>query len=119
MDTLNYWVGVAKVNEVDFILSHTCPRKYQPTDLFLNFIDQSTVDTSMEDWMDKITSKIKWKYAWCFGHYHHDRIEAPYIEQYYKDIETFDNIAKRWERYHKTGELDWYLVKSPNFYGQT
>lgn len=102
-------------NTFDFVFTHTCPKKYQPTDLFLGFVDQSTVDTSMEDWMDIIAEKIVVNFAWLFGHYHADRIERPHVEQYYNDIELLDNIANRWKHYDDTGELDWYLIKSPNF----
>ena len=99
----------------DFVLTHTCPKKFQPTDLFLGAIDQSKVDDSMEVWMDKIYSKIVINFAWIFGHYHRDRIERPHIEQYFNDIEELDNIANRWIDYDKTGQLDWWLNKSPFF----
>lgn len=99
----------------DFVLSHTCPLKYQPTDLFLGFVDQSKVDTSMEEWMDKLSEKIVVNFAWIFGHYHADRIERPHVEQYFNDIEELDKIAERWKRYDETGELDWWLQKSPQF----
>lgn len=36
------------------VLSHTCPLKYEPTELFLPSIDQSTVDNSTEQWLDEI-----------------------------------------------------------------
>ena len=54
---------------IDFIFSHTCPYSWEPCDLFLGFIDQSTVDNSMEIWMDSLKTNIPWKY-WCFGHFH-------------------------------------------------
>ena len=102
----------------DFIFSHTCPLRFEPTDLFLNSIDQSTVDQSMEKWMDRVYDRIcrKGKPIWCFGHFHNDRIEAPYVEMYYNDIEKIDIIYERWQRYSKTKELDWWLIKGPKFY---
>ena len=102
-------------NYFDFVFTHTCPKKYQPTDLFLGFVDQSTVDMSMEVWMDKISEQIQF-HCWCFGHYHADRVERPYIEQYFNDIENIKVIWERWAHYDETGELDWWLHKSPNFY---
>ena len=99
---------------IDFIFTHTCPTKFQPTDMFLNFIDQSTVDNSMEEFLEEISYSIGWT-IWCFGHYHADRIERPRVEQYYNDIEEIDNIWNRWINYDKTHELPWYLVKGPNF----
>ena len=102
-------------NYYDFIFSHTAPIDWEPTDLFLNYIDQSTVDKTMEVWMGKFKDMISWN-CWCFGHYHQDRIERPYIEQFYIEVEDMDTIFGRWQKYHKTGELDWWLPKSPNFY---
>lgn len=99
----------------DFVLSHTCPLSFQPTDLFLGTVDQSTVDTSMEQWMDQLKDKMDW-FVWLYGHYHNDRMERPYVEMYYHDIDALDDIKARWVKYAETGELDWWLNKSPNFY---
>ena len=104
-----------KGESVDFVLSHTCPLSWEPTDLFLNGIDQSTVDKSMEVWLDELKDNVKWKY-WLFGHYHADRIERPYVEQFYQEYEDVESIIARWDKYDKTGELDWWLPKSPAFY---
>ena len=56
-------------NEVDIVLTHTCPRKYEPVETFPDFIDQSTVDKSTEDWLDRIEGQISYK-KWYCGHYH-------------------------------------------------
>ncbi len=100
----------------DFIFSHTCPYSLMPTDMFLSFVNQSTVDNNMENWMDTIYQKNRGKSIWLWGHFHADRLEAPHCEMYFNDIEELSNIAARWERYDRTGELDWWLVKSPTFY---
>jgi len=99
----------------DFILSHTCPSSVEPTDMFLSIVDQSKVDKSMENWMDTIYQKNRGKLIWLFGHFHADRIEAPFVEMYYNDIEDITTIYNRWELYKQTGYLDWWLVKSPYF----
>ena len=104
-----------KGKSVDFVLSHTCPLSWEPTDLFLNGIDQSTIDKSMEIWLDELKDNIKWKY-WLFGHYHADRIERPHVEQFYQEYEDVEFIIARWNKYDKTGELNWWLPKSPAFY---
>lgn len=104
-----------KGESVDFVLSHTCPLSWEPTDLFLNGIDQSTVDKSMEIWLDELKDNVKWKY-YLFGHYHADRIERPHVEQFYQEYEDVESIIARWDKYDETGELDWYLPKSPAFY---
>ena len=99
----------------DFVFSHTCPISWEPNDLFLSMIDQSTVDKTMEVWMDKFKEKILQKH-WVFGHFHSDRIERPHIEQFYQEYEDIESIIARWDKYDKTGELDWWLPRSPNFY---
>lgn len=101
--------------KVHFVFTHTCPLSFQPTDLFLGFVDQSKVDNTMEYWMEQIKDTFEWG-VWCFGHYHRDRIERPYVEQFFNDIEALDDIWDRWNKYGETGELDWWLQKSPNFY---
>ncbi len=61
---------LAKVgNKVDAVFSHTCPFKYEPTEVFLSCVDQSTVDASTEHWLDKLEDKIDYK-AWYCGHWH-------------------------------------------------
>ena len=80
----------------DLVLSHTCPLSWQPTDLFLPWLDQSLVDSSMEQWMDEFKNKIEWG-AWLWGHYHTDRIINNGAELYYQSIENLNNII---ERYH-------------------
>jgi 3-oxoacid CoA-transferase subunit A len=60
----------------DFILSHTCPYSMRPIDRFLSFIDQSTVDNSMEVWLEEMRYNITY-HTWVWGHYHDDRIQEP------------------------------------------
>ena len=114
LDTIHYWTSVGGLNKVDFVLTHTCPKSFQPIDMFLSFIDQSKVDTTMEDFLEEIKRIVPYD-IWLFGHYHTNRIELPHVEQYYNDIESFDKIKARWEEFDKTGKLDWWLVKSPKF----
>lgn len=101
--------------KVDFVLTHTCPICWEPSDLFLNSINQSSVDKSMELFLEELAQCFDWK-IFCFGHYHADRIERPYVEQFYRDTENIDELWMRWENYSKTNELDWWLEKSPNFH---
>lgn len=56
----------------DIILSHTCPITWQPTDLFLSGVDQTTVDNSMEFFLEEIAEIANYK-AWCWGHFHETR----------------------------------------------
>ena len=104
-----------KDQTVDFIFSHTCPFSWEPTDLFLAAINQKNVDNSMEIWLDEIKDTFNW-FIWCFGHFHADRLERPYVEQYFHDIENLEEIYTRWQKYKNTNKLDWWLSKSPQFY---
>lgn len=100
--------------DFDFVFSHTCPLSWEPRDLFLSFIDQSTVDKSMEQWLDVIKADIHWG-VWCFGHFHKDRIERPRVEQFYGYIEDLETVWNRWFD-EKTIENEYWLEKSPNYY---
>ena len=57
----------------DLVLSHTCPYPYEPTDLFLAGLDQSTVDSTMERYLGEIEFNLDYK-RWAFGHFHADRL---------------------------------------------
>ncbi|WP_458398089.1 metallophosphoesterase [Anaerotignum sp.] len=77
-------------NSFDVILSHTCPYKYEPTETFLPGIDQSTVDTSTEEWLDAIEEVAEYK-AWFCGHWHiNKRIDKMHF--LFHGIETNDMI---------------------------
>ena len=101
-----------KGDAVDIILSHTCPLSWQPTDLFLDFIDQSSVDNSMEVWMDKIKEDIKYN-LWLFGHYHRDRLVRPHVEMLLSDVQKLDDVYNRWN--DADGIIPLYWEFDPKF----
>lgn len=82
-----------KGKKFDFIFSHTCPLSFQPTDLFLPYIDQSTVDNSMEIWLEELKDQVQWT-SWCFGHYHEDRIinMNPHIRMFFHNIAELEEL---------------------------
>lgn len=55
--------------KVDYVFSHTVPLKYEPIEVFLSGVDQSKVDKSTEEWLDKIEAKLDYQ-GWYAGHYH-------------------------------------------------
>ena len=55
--------------KVDIVLTHTTPLKYEPVEVFLSMIDQSTVDKTTEQWLDKIEDRLDY-HKWYCGHYH-------------------------------------------------
>lgn len=101
--------------KVDFVLTHTCPISWEPTDLFLPMLDQSTVDKSTEIWLDELKSTFDWN-IWLFGHYHRDRLERPHVEMYYQLYTELDEIWQRWVEYDNTKETPYLYPKSPFFY---
>lgn len=77
-------------NNFDIILSHTCPDEWQPTELFLSYIDQSKVDKTIEKWLSQVKSKIKYN-KWYFGHFHGEKINnEDNFEMLYREIREID-----------------------------
>ena len=56
----------------DYVFTHTCPEAWQPTDLFLNCVNQSKVSKRMEQFLTTVSEIIDFKH-WYFGHFHADR----------------------------------------------
>lgn len=78
---------IEQVNwNVDYVFSHTCPYYMRPYHLFLKNIDQSSVDSSMEVWLQKIADNLTFK-RWYFGHYHDEWDNGKYT-MLYKEIIT-------------------------------
>lgn len=59
-------------NDIDVVLSHTCPFKYEPIEMYLPMIPQDTVDDSTERWLNDIEEHLSYK-AWFCGHWHTDK----------------------------------------------
>ena len=80
--------------DVDVVLSHTCPFKYIPKEAFIDGIDQSKVDNSMEIFLDEVEENIGYK-KWYCGHYHIgksiDNLEFIYTRV--KDFETDEFVS--------------------------
>lgn len=73
---------------VDVVLSHTCPLKYEPTEVFLQGLDQSTVDKSTEVWLGSIESRLQYQ-KWYCGHYHTMK-KIDRLQFMFGDIDAFD-----------------------------
>ena len=72
---------------VEVVLSHTCPLKYEPTEVFLSGINQSTVDKSTEKWLGSIEQHLQYE-EWYCGHYHTIK-KVDKLLFMYKDISAF------------------------------
>lgn len=79
--------SVDEMKTVDIVLTHTCPYKYLPREMFIAGIDQSTVDNSTEEFLDKIEEKLTYQ-TWYCGHYHTDK-KIDKIRFMFHDIDEF------------------------------
>ena len=77
--------------QVDIVLSHTCPLKYEPQEVFIRGINQDLVDKSTEEWLDTIEEKLTYS-AWCCAHYHTTKT-VEQIRFLFKDICPLDYFA--------------------------
>ena len=69
---------------IDTVLSHTCPAAFVPQEALLPSIDQSTVDTSIEDWLQRIEQRLRYR-RWYCGHFHIEKQEGR-LRFLHKDI---------------------------------
>jgi len=64
LDTESWRVGI--------VLSHTCPLKYEPREMFIGGINQVGIDKSTERWLDVLEDRLNYD-RWYCGHYHTDK----------------------------------------------
>ena len=94
-------------NEVDLVLSHTCPVLFEPTDLFLSFVDQNMVDKTMERYLGQIEYQLQYN-TWLWGHYHATR-EYPREEgQNYKKVMLYDKEVLKVLDYIQDNDINPY-----------
>lgn len=93
---------LAKVNgkHFDIVLTHTCPYKYEPREVFMSGIDQSKVDKSMEHFLDEIEENIDYD-KWYCGHYHTEK-QVDKLEFMFGRIKVF-NKNEFVPKYDKNG----------------
>lgn len=85
---MNSIINKIKGKHFDIVLTHTCPYKYEPREVFLPGIDQSKVDKTMEHFLDKIEENITYD-KWYCGHYHTEK-EIDKLEFMYETIKVLD-----------------------------
>lgn len=76
-----------KGKHFDIVLTHTCPYKYEPVEVFLQGLDQSKVDKTMEHFLDLIEENITYD-KWYCGHYHTEK-QIDKIEFLFEGIKEF------------------------------
>jgi len=95
-EILNKYSG----KHIDIILSHTCPLKYEPTEVFMKGVDQSRVDKSMEIFLDKVEENIHYD-KWYCGHFHTEK-QIDKLEFMFGRIKLF-NKNKFYPKYDRNG----------------
>ncbi|MBQ8040971.1 MAG: metallophosphoesterase [Lachnospiraceae bacterium] len=92
--------------KVDYVLSHTAPLKYEPRELFLDFIDQSKVDKSTEEWLSEIEEKLDYE-KWYFGHYHGNKRlgKSEMLFEGIKELGCADFLQKVGNPMYKKGDF--------------
>lgn len=100
---------VKQLEEVDLVLTHTCPYQWMPRDLFIDGLDQSTVDNSMEYWLTEVEAALKYRY-WLFGHFHDDRGINDKAQMLYKNVIDLEFLKEHsaWKR-----EVAYGLINLP------
>lgn len=56
-------------NREDIVLAHTCPYDHRPIEAFLPGLDESTVDNTMEHFLQEIVDTAEYNALYC-GHWH-------------------------------------------------
>lgn len=85
---------------IDIILSHTCPYKYEPREVFMAGLDQSKVDKTMEHFLDEVEENVNYK-KWYCGHYHTEK-QIDKLEFMFGRIKLFDK-NEYFPKYNKDG----------------
>ena len=95
MDTI---LDKVKGKHFDIVLTHTCPYKYEPREVFMQGLDQSKVDKSMEHFLDKVEENINYD-KWYCGHYHTEK-QVDKLEFMFGRIKIFnkDEYVPKYDR---------------------
>lgn len=95
MDTI---LEKVKGKHFDIVLTHTCPYKYEPREVFMQGLDQSKVDKSMEHFLDEIEENISYD-KWYCGHYHTEK-QVDKLEFMFGRIKIFnkDEYVPKYDR---------------------
>lgn len=102
-------------NTIYGMLTHTCPIKYLPTEMFMSTIQNThtkrkdinknkknlfnpDIDRSTEEWLDEIEEKIDYR-VWFCGHYHVDKEidKLHMMHSNIKPLHLYLNEVKEWD----------------------
>ena len=100
-DEMNNILKKIKGKHFDIVLTHTCPYKYEPKEVFLDGLDQSKVDKSMEHFLDEVEENIDYN-KWYCGHYHTEK-QVDKLEFMFQSIKEFkqSELISKYEKTYK------------------
>jgi len=76
---------------IELFLAHTCPYRYIPREMFLGYVDQTSVDDRMEEFLDSIWTLFGKESKWYCGHWHTDKM-IDNVRFMYNDITCLNDI---------------------------
>lgn len=79
-------------HSIPYILSHTCPEKYVPTEAFLPYVDQSSVDRRTEKFFDEVHEMLP-EATWLCGHWHINKV-VDNVRFVYDDIVSLEGARR-------------------------
>lgn len=71
--------------KVDYVFSHTAPLRFRPTEAFMASISQSEVDTTTEEWLERLELRLDYG-CWLCGHFHIDKEVNPRMHVLFKQV---------------------------------
>ena len=86
-DEMDKILKKVKGKSFDVVMSHTCPYKYEPREVFISGLDEEKVDRSMEHFLDKVEESVQYD-KWYCGHFHTEK-EIDKMEFMYESIKEF------------------------------
>ena len=97
-EEMNTILDKVKGKHFDIVLTHTCLYKYETREVFMQGLDQSKVDKSMEHFLDKIEENINYD-KWYCGHYHTEK-QVDKLEFMFGRIKIFnkDEYVPKYDR---------------------
>ncbi len=86
-DEMDRILKKVKGEKYDVVMTHTCPYKYEPREVFMSGVDESMVDKSMEHFLDKVEESIDYG-KWYCGHYHTEK-QIDKLEFMFESVKEF------------------------------
>ena len=82
--------------KVDYVITHTCPLRYEPTEMFLEMYNQQIVDRRTEKWLNKVEKLLKYN-VWYAGHFHTDKVVNGKFQFLFKSMIPLGELTEQKE----------------------